>query len=151
MNTSVMMCSLSHHWSRFGQSVSERNKKPWAEFLLRAESTSSRYGHLWDRRKILQVEELFFTLTCQPVFAEQPNIHPHENASVWVQEGRASRKKRGCLVVTHHINKVQRGLITRTSICQAGRPYVSFLHGGLFVSCDFLQLPVMNTGLCIPD
>lgn len=92
---------------------------------------------------------------CQPVFAEQPNIHPHENVSVWVQEGRAGgkkkEKKRGCLVVTHHINKVQRGLITRTSICQAGRPYVSFLHGGLFVSCDFLQLPVMNTGLCIPD
>lgn len=88
------------------------------------------------------------------VCVEQPNNHPNGNASAWVQERRANGregKKRGCRVVTHHINKVQRGLITRTSICQAGRPYVSFLHGGLFVSCDFLQLPVMNTGLCIPD
>jgi len=63
------------------------------------------------------------------------------------------RKKRGCWVVSHHINKVKRGVITRTSICQASRQAGSMspLHGGLFVSSDFLQLLAMNTGLCTLD
>lgn len=67
------------------------------------------------------------------------------------QSSSAQKEKRGCRVVSHHINKVERELITRTSICQAGRQYVSSLHGGLFVSCDFLQLLAMNTGLCTLD
>lgn len=60
-------------------------------------------------------------------------------------------EKKGWRVVSHHINKVERGLITGTSICKAGRQYVSSLHRGLFVSCDFLQLLAMNTGLCSLD
>lgn len=77
-------------------------------------------------------------------------IDIYSYVSVWAKE-QCARGKRGCRVVSHHINKEERRLITRTSICQAGRQYVSFLYGGLFVSCDFLQLLVMNTGLCTLD
>lgn len=154
MNTSVMMCWLSQRWSRFAQFVMRRNTK-----LSRLSPESS--------KNVLQEQTLAGQRTNPASWGAF--LHSDLQASVCratkhsstrkcacvgaggACERRKKKKKRGCLVVTHHINKVQRGLITRTSICQAGRPYVSFLHGGLFVSCDFLQLPVMNTGLCIPD
>lgn len=81
---------------------------------------------LWDLLKLSENG-------CSSIQAVCHRVEQHKQAFIHTKKcfsmGNRHRAsgKRGCLVLTHHINKVGRRLITRASICQTGRQAVRLL------------------------